>query len=70
MGFRGLEGKLTAFDDQWGCLMGLLIRWGDSGSQVMASYMALEQGWKDPAGKTEEVKFEGMSSPLSIRYVN
>ena len=30
----------------------------DSGSQVMASYMALTQGWVDAEGKVEPIQFE------------
>jgi ABC-type nitrate/sulfonate/bicarbonate transport system substrate-binding protein len=29
-----------------------------SGSQVMASYMALDQGWVDAEGKVEPIQFE------------
>lgn len=37
----------------WGGLMS-----ADSGSQVMASYMALTQGWVDAEGKVEPIQFE------------
>lgn len=31
----------------------------DSGSQVMASYMALKHGWRDEQGQLEPVPFKG-----------
>lgn len=39
-----------------------------SGSQVMASYMALREGWTDSAGQVEPIQFEGTSrGPFSSR---
>ena len=34
-----------------------------SGSQVMASYMALKHGWTDAQGQVEPIKFEGARLP-------
>lgn len=35
-----------------------------SGSQVMASYMALREGWTDKDGNVEPVQFEGARLPI------
>jgi len=41
----------------------LTLSCGNSGSQVMASYMALREGWTDKEGNVEPVQFEGGSLP-------
>lgn len=38
-----------------------------SGSQVMASYMALREGWVDAKGKVEKVEFEVLDTFKGLR---
>ncbi|BGP58372.1 hypothetical protein JCM8202_001873 [Rhodotorula sphaerocarpa] len=38
-----------------------------SGSQVMASYMALREGWTDSAGQVEPIQFEVLDSFKNLR---
>lgn len=38
-----------------------------SGSQVMASYMALREGWTDAEGKVERVEFEILDTFKGLR---
>lgn len=38
-----------------------------SGSQVMASYMALQQGWVDESGKVEPIQFEVLGDFKGLR---
>lgn len=59
----GKDSKYEKLEDLRGEKIGI-SRIG-SGSQVMASCMALEQGWVDKNGKAEPIAFEGTSSCLS-----
>lgn len=46
---------------------------GRSGSQVMASYMGLKEGWVDPDGNVEPIEFKGERStpkPLAAIRLN
>lgn len=56
----GKESKYQTINDLRGEKIGI-SRIG-SGSQVMASYMALDEGWVDAEGKVEPIQFESQSS--------
>ncbi|POY73133.1 hypothetical protein BMF94_3826 [Rhodotorula taiwanensis] len=61
----GKESKYQKIADLRGEKIGI-SRIG-SGSQVMASYMALREGWTDPEGKVEPIQFEVLDSFKNLR---
>ncbi|SGY82267.1 BQ5605_C009g05556 [Microbotryum silenes-dioicae] len=61
----GKESKYQTLNDLKGETIGI-SRIG-SGSQVMASYMALQQGWVDTDGKVEPIQFEVLDTFKNLR---
>ncbi|SCZ97945.1 BZ3500_MvSof-1268-A1-R1_Chr3-3g06475 [Microbotryum saponariae] len=61
----GKESKYQTLQDLKGEKIGI-SRIG-SGSQVMASYMALQQGWVDADGKVEPLQFEVLDTFKNLR---
>lgn len=61
MGFRELGGALVQSEGD------RELNARRSGSQVMASYMALREGWVDAEGNVEPIEFEGESSRFASR---
>lgn len=61
----GKESKYHTLADLRGEKIGI-SRIG-SGSQVMASYMALQQGWVDTKGKVEPINFEVLDTFKNLR---
>ncbi|KAI5476839.1 NMT1/THI5-like domain containing protein [Pseudohyphozyma bogoriensis] len=61
----GKESKYEKLEDLKGEKIGI-SRIG-SGSQVMASYMALREGWVDSEGKVEKIEFEVLDTFKNLR---